>query len=144
MATIRAHYRSLFAVFASEEEAMRARSALLENAVDPNDIAISIDLTRDGIAAEAPGQAYENQGGAQSLWQLFKHGVDVDPDKEEARVLADIERGTVVLTVDPVPRSKGAIVVYILKEHGAVAMRELRLRPASSRLRKSSSPTQSS
>jgi hypothetical protein len=126
MTTTSTHHRALIAVFASEEEAIRARSALVGNGIDPNDVAISIDLTRDGIAAEAPGQAYENQGGAQDLGQLLKCGVDIDPDTEEARVLADVERGSVVLTVDPLARSKRAVVVYILKEHSAVAIRGVR------------------
>ena len=71
MTTISTHHRALIAVFASEGEAMRAHSALLRSGIDPKDVAISADLTRDGIAAEAPGQAYENQGSAQDLWQLF-------------------------------------------------------------------------
>jgi hypothetical protein len=126
MTTISTHHRALIAVFSSEEEAVLALFALVANGIDPNDVAISIDLTRDGIAAEAPGQAYENQGGARDLWQLFKFGLDVDPDTEQARVLADVERGSVVLTVDPLARSKRAVIVYILKEHRAVAVRGIR------------------
>ena len=126
MTTISTHHRALIAVFASEGEAMRAHSALLGSGIDPKDVAISADLTRDGIAAEAPGQAYENQGSAQDLWQLFKCGGDVDRDTEEARVLADVERGSVVLTVHPLARSKRAVVVHMLKEHRAVAIRGVR------------------
>jgi len=126
MTTISKHHRVLIAVFTLEEEAIRAHSALMVNGIDPNDVAISIDLTRDGIAAEAPGQAYENHGGAQRLWQLFTGGVDVDADAQDAHFLADVQRGSVVLTVDPLARSKRAVVIYILKEHGAVAIRGLR------------------
>ena len=128
MTTIGTHYRALIAVFASEEQAIRAQCALVGNDIDPNDVAISVDLTRDAIAAEAPGQAYENQGSGQDLWQLFKCGVDFDPDTEDARFLADVERGSVVLTVDPLLRSKRSIVVYVLKEQRAVAIRGVRRR----------------
>jgi hypothetical protein len=126
MTTISTHCRALIAVFGSEEEAIRAHSALVGNGIDPNDVAISIDLTRDGIAAEAPGQAYENQGEPHNLWQLFKSAADVDPDGEAARVIADVERGSVVLTLDPLRPSKRAIVGHILKERRPVAIRGVR------------------
>lgn len=115
------------AVFGSEEEGMQAHSALVANGFDPSNVAISIDLTRDAIAAEAPGQAYDNQGPSQSLWKLLKNAVDGDADAEEAHVLADVQRGGVVLTVQPLPRSKHSVAVCILKEHRAVAIREVRL-----------------
>ena len=144
MATINTHHRALIGVFASEEEAIRAQSALVRNGIHPNAVAISIDLTRDGIAAEAPGQAYENQGGTQDLWQLLRRGVDVDPDTEEARVLADVERGSVVLTVDRLAASERAAVLFTLKEYKALAIRGVHPSATLSGCSTSSSPTQSS
>jgi hypothetical protein len=128
MTTISTHHRALIAVFASGEEAIRAHSALLGSGIDLSDVAISADLTSDGIAAEAPGQAYENQGTAQNLWQLMKDGADINRDTEEARLLADVERGSVVLTVDPLRDSKRALVLSVLAEQSPVAIRGVRLR----------------
>ena len=44
-----------------------ARAALLRAGVPENRITVSAGLTEDGIAAEAPGQSYENQPG-QPAW----------------------------------------------------------------------------
>jgi hypothetical protein len=121
MQTTSARHCALIAVFTSEDQATRAYAALVSKGIDTNHVAISIDLTRDGIAAEAPGQAYANQGDAQSLWQLFKG--DPDEDAEEARTLTDVERGSVVVTVGPVPRSKRELIVCVLKEHRPIVIR---------------------
>src|SRR5688500_3242982 len=103
-------HRALTAVFASPDEARRAHSALLGKGLDRREIAISIDFTRDGVAAEAPGQTYVNQGDARHLWRLFKWGIDFGADAEQARILADVQRGSVVLTVDALARSNRAVV----------------------------------
>jgi hypothetical protein len=119
---------TLIAVFASEAEAIRAKAALVRAGIDENSLAISTDLTRDGIAAEAPGQAYENQGSmpAAGLRRLLKSGfkTDVDADSAEARVIAAVERGSVVLTAGPLRHSDVGAVAGILKKHSAVAITE--------------------
>ena len=55
--------KTIVGVFASAAAAEEARSALLSAGVSENRIALSAGLTDDGIAAEAPGQASENQPG---------------------------------------------------------------------------------
>lgn len=122
MTTISMRHHALTAVFASSDEASRAHSALLEKGIDPREVATSIDFTQDGVAAEAPGQAYANQGDAPHSWRLFKWGIDFGVDADEARILGAVQRGSVVLTVDPVARSNRAIVMCILKEHRALAI----------------------
>jgi hypothetical protein len=55
--------KTVVAVFDSVGAAESARNRLLQAGVPEKRIAVSADLTHDGIAAEAPGQAYENQPG---------------------------------------------------------------------------------
>jgi hypothetical protein len=55
--------KTIVGVFASAAAAEEARTALLDAGVSENRIALSAGLTDDGIAAEAPGQSYENQPG---------------------------------------------------------------------------------
>ena len=50
-------------VFASPREAEEARSRLLAAGVPDRCIALSTDLSSDGLAAECPGQSYSNQPG---------------------------------------------------------------------------------
>jgi hypothetical protein len=59
--------QTIVGVFASPAAAEEARAALLRAGVPENRIALSSGLTEDGIAAEAPGQSYENQPG-QPAW----------------------------------------------------------------------------
>ena len=54
---------TVIGVFASSGAAERARNVLLRAGVPENRIALSSGLTDDGIAAEAPGQSFENQPG---------------------------------------------------------------------------------
>jgi hypothetical protein len=53
----------LTGIFGTREAAERARDALLGEGIARERIAISVPETGDGIAAEAPGQSYENQPG---------------------------------------------------------------------------------
>ena len=55
--------KTVVGVFASEAAAEDARGVLLRAGVHESRIALSAGLTADGIAAEAPGQSYENQPG---------------------------------------------------------------------------------
>ena len=61
MSVLGAH--TIVGVFASAAAAEDARVALRHAGVPENRIALSAGLTEDGIAAEAPGQSYENQPG---------------------------------------------------------------------------------
>ena len=55
--------KTVVAVFDSQPAAERAKATLLGAGVPESRIAVSAGLTDDGIAAEVPGQAYENQPG---------------------------------------------------------------------------------
>lgn len=55
--------QTVVGIFASTAAAEDARSALLEAGVPESRIALSATMTADGIAAEAPGQSFENQPG---------------------------------------------------------------------------------
>ena len=55
--------KTVVAVFDSRPAADGAKAKLLRAGVPESRIALSAGLTDDGIAAEAPGQAYENQPG---------------------------------------------------------------------------------
>jgi hypothetical protein len=55
--------KTVVAVFDSRPAAEGAKATLLRAGVPESRIALSAGLTDDGIAAEAPGQAYENQPG---------------------------------------------------------------------------------
>lgn len=55
------------AIFASRAAAEKAKTRLLAAGVPPERIAMSATLTRDAIAAEAPGEPYENQRLRESL-----------------------------------------------------------------------------
>ena len=55
--------KTVVAVFGSRPAAEGAKAKLLRAGVPESRIAVSAGLTDDGIAAEVPGQAYENQPG---------------------------------------------------------------------------------
>ena len=55
--------RSVLGIFDNEAQAREAHDALVAAGIHEGDIAISADLAHDDIAAEAPGQSYENQPG---------------------------------------------------------------------------------
>lgn len=55
--------KTVVAVFDSRPAAEIAKATLLRAGVPESRIALSAGLTDDGIAAEVPGQGYENQPG---------------------------------------------------------------------------------
>jgi hypothetical protein len=55
--------RTVVAVFESMPAAEGAKATLMRAGVAEQRIAVSAGLTDDGIAAEVPGQSYENQPG---------------------------------------------------------------------------------
>jgi len=50
-------------VFNSVGAAEEARAALLRSGLAPHSVTLSVDLTADSVAAEAPGQSFANQPG---------------------------------------------------------------------------------
>ena len=55
--------KTVVGVFDSVSAAEDAKGVLLQAGVPENRIAVSVSLTEDAIAAEAPGQSFENQPG---------------------------------------------------------------------------------
>lgn len=118
---------TLVAVFASSAEAQQARAALLSEGFAEEKLTLSADLTDDGLSAEAPGQAYENQPtrlGA-GLRRLMKTGFGsaADDDTADARRMADVQRGSVVLSVGPLERGETERATATLKRYRPVALR---------------------
>jgi hypothetical protein len=67
--------KTVVGVFASATAAEEARTVLLRSGVPESRIALSAGLTDDGIAAEVPGQSYENQPGQPAEdSRLARHG----------------------------------------------------------------------
>jgi hypothetical protein len=93
---------TLTAVFTSMREAAEARDALIGAGFQSADLTISADLTSDGIAAEAPGQAYENQhtqsGAGIVAWVKSSFSNVRDEDTSDAQRMADVQRGSAVLS----------------------------------------------
>lgn len=76
----------LYAVFGNTAAAERARDELARSGIPR--IALSRCLTEDGIAAEAPGQGYENQPGER------------DEETDIGPFMDAVLSGAVVLTVE--------------------------------------------
>lgn len=95
--------KTLTAVFGDQQKAAQARDALISGGVDAGDITLSATMTDDPIAAEWPGQAYENQEtrfGA-GLIEAVKSGLSTlrNESTRDAERMAEIQRGSVVLSV---------------------------------------------
>lgn len=118
--------KTMIAVFDSLEHADAARVALLEAGFDESNVTASIDLTSDGIAAEAPGQAFENQetthNAGLEAWIGSSFRTIVDNDSADARRMADIQRGGAVLTLAG-DRKELARAVDLVRPFHPVALR---------------------
>ncbi len=79
--------KTVVAVFDSRPAAEIAKATLLRAGVPESRIAVSAGLTDDGIAAEVPGQAYENQPGQPAT------------DAEAARFGEAVRSGACVVSV---------------------------------------------
>ena len=66
--------KTVVGVFASPAAAEEARAALIEAGVPESRMALSAGLTDDGIAAEAPGQSFENQPGQPADRETARYG----------------------------------------------------------------------
>ena len=94
----------IYGVFASPEAAERSRAALLADGVAAPRITISRALTEDGVAAEAPGQNYENQPG-----QRTGHTSHID----------DVFAAGAVLSVEPLSEAEEVRIAETLLGSGA-------------------------
>lgn len=75
-------------VYGSVARARVVQEALITEGTPEDQVSISVDLTADGIAAEAPGQAYVNQpgdGGSAVRWQGADGGPRAEPQLAATR-----------------------------------------------------------
>jgi hypothetical protein len=94
-------------IFGNPEDAQKAKDALVRNGVAPQRITISGTLTGDDIAAEAPGQSYDNQPG--------------QPESETAwsRYAEAIRTGTCIVSVAAVAVDEQPRIETLLRRSGA-------------------------
>ena len=93
------------AIFDTVRAAQEARDALVREGLDADSIALSVSQTSDGVAAEAPGQSYENQPGQS------------ERESAAARYGTAVRSGTCALTVDAA--GNAARLAQILTAQGA-------------------------
>lgn len=94
-------------VFDSLREAEIARLALVKGGIPGERIVVSRSLTEDGIAAEAPGQSYENQPGQS------------DDDSAWARYGELLRLGTTVVCVELPSKRERMYVEDLMRRNGA-------------------------
>ena len=99
-------HKLMVAVFGSVDAADQAKAHLLEAGVADDRIALSMDLTADGIAAEYPGQSYSNQPGQ-------------TPGSEPEHCSDAAHAGTCVLRVDVGSIAEGEPLEAIVRRCGA-------------------------
>jgi hypothetical protein len=117
---------TLIGVFSGEADAHAARDALVAAGIPRECVALSADYAADGIAAEAPGEAYENQtarAGEGIAAAASTLGTTRSADTREAKRLADVERGGVVVTVGPVDAAQADAAGDVMARCKAVAIR---------------------
>lgn len=85
------------AIFDTVRAAQDARDALLREGLDEDSIVLSASQTADGVAAEAPGQSFENQPG------------QTEQDSESARFGTAVRSGTCALTLEAATGAEGAL-----------------------------------
>ena|SRR5688500_9405990 len=101
-------------VFDSVGAAEQARAILMEAGVPDRRIALSSDLTADGIAAEAPGQSFENQPG-----QGSDDSVLGTQEKRSARFGEAVRSGACVLSVHARSEEERLVVQELMRRNGA-------------------------
>lgn len=106
---------TIVGIFRSRSAAESARAELIEAGIAGHRIALSANLTEDAIAAEAPGQSYENQ----SYWTAD------EADTRRARFHDEVVGAACVVSVASDARDRERIA-EVLKRKGA---RRTMLRP---------------
>lgn len=99
--------RTVVGVFDTTDAARRAQLALVEAGIAENRITMSVDLTQDALAGEAPGQSYENQPGQSA------HDSAAAPYSEAVRT------GACVLSVEAESQAEGKRIERLMRELGA-------------------------
>ena len=103
------------AVFDSVQRAEDAKRVLLEAGVPPGRIAVSSNLTADGIAAEAPGQSFENQPGQGAGDAVLAES----QGKRAARFGEAARSGACVLSVRALSEEERLMAEGLLRHSGA-------------------------
>jgi len=101
--------RTAVGIFDSVGSAERARAQLLQSGVPEERIALSANLTDDGIAAEAPGQSYEHQ--------TYRGSDKADTDR--ARYGEAVRTGACVLSVSSSSGGDCRQLQLLMKREGA-------------------------
>jgi hypothetical protein len=108
--------RRLTATFSDPANAALARASLVRAGIPVDRVVLSLTLTADDIAAEAPGQSYENQGYASSDQVKAGRGYT---DTDRARYNEEVRTAACILTVELDASAKHEAIAGVLREHGA-------------------------
>jgi hypothetical protein len=115
------------AIFRKEGDALRAEEECLNAGIPVESIALSVSGTADGIAAEAPGESYENQPGearADAAEGGFIRrignwiGGEASHDTRQARYGEAVRAAVRVLTVDVRSEEEKQRIANILERCG--------------------------
>ena len=87
-------------IYSSTARARLAQEALILEGVPEDRVAISIDLTEDGIAAEAPGQSYVNQPGQRESASSASRRARTSQNGWHASFCDAAQSGTCVVTAE--------------------------------------------
>ncbi|HEX2200369.1 MAG TPA: hypothetical protein VHG88_17345 [Burkholderiales bacterium] len=107
---------NIVGTFPSVEAGQRARDALLAAGIADERIVVSANLTDDGVAAEYPGQSYENQDDRSSD-QVRVGGGSTDTDR--ARYAEEVRSAACIVSVRVDRGADAAAVSAVLRNAGA-------------------------
>lgn len=99
--------QTVVGVFNTVSAAEQAKTGLLGAGVPEDQMVLSADMSEDGIAAEAPGQAYENQPGQSP------------EDSARAGHSGAVRSGACVLSVGTTDRANGRFIAELMRQNGA-------------------------
>ena len=102
--------QTIVGVFGSMGAADRTRRDLLQAGLPPDRISVSGALTADGIAAEYPGQSFENQPG------------QPPDDSERSRYAEAVRTGVCVVSVYSRSLEDRIIIEALMRRNGARQM----------------------
>jgi hypothetical protein len=114
--------RSVVGIFRTEDGARQAYEELIGAGFPGNSVIISANLGHDDIAAEAPGQSYENQPGQAGTggWFGSVTGRNARQVRRGAQFEDAVRSGSSVVTVEAVSVEQIERAGHILQTLGAV------------------------
>jgi len=122
--------RSVVGIFDSEASARQAREELVGAGISESCVAISTNLTHDGIAAEAPGQSYENQPGQSAnrdkagRWFGSLSGARARQEQREAQYDDAVHSGSCVVSVEASTIDEAQRAQEIMDRRRAIYVRQ--------------------